>query len=184
MVGFLLLWLVQALLACIPVYRLKTFFSIKAYISMIAFFAWFVWSLVVPKGKGQIIAGPMDSSKFPERLAFFLIALLPLLLAFREPHHPPRIDPCVDLVLGDQPVGHRDTYMAESPRTPTVFWTITSFFWYLLFNKLFPPTSPLIEEAVYETDMLETDCEQATGSAEGWQKETDKEPTAEIVSVV
>ncbi|GAA5917236.1 hypothetical protein JCM5296_002403, partial [Sporobolomyces johnsonii] len=66
MVGFLLLWLVQAPLACIPVYRLKTFFSIKAYISMIAFFALFVWSLVVTKGKGQIIAGPMDSSKFPQ----------------------------------------------------------------------------------------------------------------------
>ncbi|GAA5928888.1 hypothetical protein JCM1841_001286 [Sporobolomyces salmonicolor] len=65
MVGFLLSWLVQAPLACIPVYRLKTFFSIKAYISMIAFFALCVWTLVVPKGKGQITAGPMDSSKFP-----------------------------------------------------------------------------------------------------------------------
>ncbi|GAA5920750.1 hypothetical protein JCM5296_004673, partial [Sporobolomyces johnsonii] len=64
------------------------------------------------------------------------------------------------------------------------FSTVTAFFWYLLINKLFPPTSSLIEEAVYETDVLETDSEQATASAEGYHKETDKEPIADIVSVV
>ncbi|GAA5928883.1 hypothetical protein JCM1841_001285 [Sporobolomyces salmonicolor] len=36
----------------------------------------------------------------------------------------------------------------------------------------------------YFSTIISFSCEQATGSAEGWQKETDKEPTAEIVSVV
>lgn len=65
LVGFLLLWLVQAPLACVPVSRIKIFFSIKAYISIIAFVAFFVWALVVTKGKGDLISGAMDSSKFP-----------------------------------------------------------------------------------------------------------------------
>ncbi|GAA5942651.1 uncharacterized protein JCM15063_000851 [Sporobolomyces koalae] len=65
LVGFLLLWLVQAPLACVPIHRIKVFFSIKAYVSIIAFFGFFVWSLVVTKGKGDIISGAMDSSKFP-----------------------------------------------------------------------------------------------------------------------
>ncbi|CEQ42610.1 SPOSA6832_04443 [Sporobolomyces salmonicolor] len=362
MVGFLLLWLVQAPLACIPVYRLKTFFSIKAYISMIAFLALFVWSLVITKGKGQIIAGPMDSSKFPQGsrswamvaglngivglystgiitgtipvaismlcaqaaqqlygetifdpaslskffaafawmvmtlgvnisanqisfatditsllpryLTIFRASILasmlcwatnpwkivtnaPSFIAFlgaypvflapvatilatdfylirkrkvdvREFYDPngiyrytygfnlraigawicalapnlpafahavdasnPDVQPytyyfswCTAFLSPLLPRASAETYMADPPRTPTDFSTITSFFWYLLFNKLFPPTSSLIEEAVYETDMLETDSEQATGSAEGWQKETDKEPTADVVSVV
>ncbi|GAA5948563.1 hypothetical protein JCM21900_005172 [Sporobolomyces salmonicolor] len=368
MVGFLLLWLVQAPLACIPVYRLKTFFSIKAYISMIAFLALFVWSLVVTKGKGQIIAGPMDSSKFPQgsrswamvaglngivglystvsinipdfsrfsrspksnwaqifavpitgtipvaismlcaqaaqqlygetifdpaslcalfenRAAKFFAAfawtvmtlgvnisanqisfatditsLLPRYLTiFRASilasllcwatnpwkivtnapsfiaflgAYPVFLAPVATILATDfylirkrkvdvrefyDPNGiYRYTYgfnlraigawiCALAPNLPAFahavgasnpdvqpytyyfswyFSTITSFFWYLLFNKLFPPTSSLIEEAVYETDTLETDSEQATGSAEGWQKETDKEPTADVVSVV
>ncbi|GAA5929763.1 hypothetical protein JCM1841_002640 [Sporobolomyces salmonicolor] len=368
MVGFLLLWLVQAPLACIPVYRLKTFFSIKAYISMIAFLALFVWSLVITKGKGQIIAGPMDSSKFPQgsrswamvaglngivglystvsinipdfsrfsrspksnwaqifavpitgtipvaismlcaqaaqqlygetifdpaslcalfenRAAKFFAAfawmvmtlgvnisanqisfatditsLLPRYLTiFRASilasmlcwatnpwkivtnapsfiaflgAYPVFLAPVATILATDfylirkrkvdvrefyDPNGiYRYTYgfnlraigawiCALAPNLPAFahavdasnpdvqpytyyfswyFSTITSFFWYLLFNKLFPPTSSLIEEAVYETDMLETDSEQATGSAEGWQKETDKEPTADVVSVV
>ncbi|GAA5899926.1 uncharacterized protein JCM6883_006035 [Sporobolomyces salmoneus] len=65
LVGFLLLWLVQAPLACIPIHKIKIFFSIKAWISIVAFIAFFVWSLVVTKGKGQLISGAMDSSKFP-----------------------------------------------------------------------------------------------------------------------
>ncbi|GAA5873798.1 hypothetical protein JCM1840_002076 [Sporobolomyces johnsonii] len=368
MVGFLLLWLVQAPLACIPVYRLKTFFSIKAYISMIAFFALFVWSLVVTKGKGQIIAGPMDSSKFPQgsrswamvaglngivglystvsinipdfsrfsrspksnwaqifavpltgtipvaismlcaqaaqqlygkaifdpaslcalfdsRAAKFFAAfaftimtlgvnisanqisfatditsLLPRYLTiFRASilasilcwatnpwkivtnaptfvaflgAYPVFLAPVATIIATDfylvrkrkidvrelyEPNGiYRYTYgfnfraigawiCALAPNLPSFahaidasnpdvepytyyfswyFSTVTAFFWYLLINKLFPPTSSLIEEAVYETDVLETDSEQATGSAEGYQKETDKEPIADVVSVV
>ncbi|GAA6009146.1 hypothetical protein JCM11491_005769 [Sporobolomyces phaffii] len=65
LVGFLLLWLVQAPLACVPIHRIKIFFSIKAYISIIAFVAFFVWALVVTKGKGELINGAMDASKFP-----------------------------------------------------------------------------------------------------------------------
>ncbi|GAA5954119.1 hypothetical protein JCM3765_005295 [Sporobolomyces pararoseus] len=65
MIGFLLLWLVQAPLACVPVHRIKVFFQIKSYISIIAFAGFFVWALVVTKGKGELISGPMDSSKFP-----------------------------------------------------------------------------------------------------------------------
>lgn len=65
MIGFLLLWLVQAPLACVPVRRLSIFFTIKAYTSIILFGGLFIWALVVTKGQGFLLTGSFDDSKVP-----------------------------------------------------------------------------------------------------------------------
>lgn len=66
LIGFLILFLFQAPLACIPVHKLKWFFSVKAYITSAGFLALFVWSLTVTKGKGEILQGTYNEALLPK----------------------------------------------------------------------------------------------------------------------
>ncbi|GAA5886534.1 hypothetical protein JCM6882_001678 [Rhodosporidiobolus microsporus] len=65
MVGFLILWVFQAPLACVPVVRLKWFFRIKAYISIILFLGLFIWGIHATKGQGFLLTGHFDEPKLP-----------------------------------------------------------------------------------------------------------------------
>ncbi|GAA5852070.1 hypothetical protein JCM8547_000148 [Rhodosporidiobolus lusitaniae] len=65
MIGFFVIWVFQAPLACVPVHKLKWFFLAKAWISAAGFFALFVWALVITKGKGFILTGYFDDSLLP-----------------------------------------------------------------------------------------------------------------------
>ncbi|GAA6021271.1 hypothetical protein JCM10207_002599 [Rhodosporidiobolus poonsookiae] len=62
------------------------------------------------------------------------------------------------------------------------FSTATSFFWYLLINKLFPPHSSFVDEAVYEVYSLEYP-ETASASGGGEKVDEDKLYAAGIVPV-
>ncbi|GAA5920813.1 hypothetical protein JCM3775_003963 [Rhodotorula graminis] len=65
MVGFLILWLFQAPLACVPVRKLAIFFHFKAVVSLIGFAGLFIWALVVTKGKGLLLTGTFDEALLP-----------------------------------------------------------------------------------------------------------------------
>lgn len=65
MIGFFVLFVFQAPLACIPVHKLKWFFSVKAYITSAGFLALFIWSLTVTKGKGDILQGSFVEADLP-----------------------------------------------------------------------------------------------------------------------
>ncbi|BGP27027.1 NCS1 allantoate transporter [Rhodotorula toruloides] len=65
-IGFAILWIFQAPLACVPVRRLAFFFRIKAYTSYILFGGLFVWAMVVTKGKGFILTGQFDEKLLPQ----------------------------------------------------------------------------------------------------------------------
>ncbi|GAA5900393.1 hypothetical protein JCM8208_005349 [Rhodotorula glutinis] len=65
MVGFLILWLFQAPLACVPVRKLALFFHFKAVVSFIGFAGLFIWALVVTKGKGLLLTGTFDEALLP-----------------------------------------------------------------------------------------------------------------------
>ncbi|TNY18373.1 permease for cytosine/purines, uracil, thiamine, allantoin-domain-containing protein, partial [Rhodotorula diobovata] len=66
MVGFLILWLFQAPLACVPIRKLALFLKIKSVISIVAFVALFIWALVVTKGKGFLLTGTYDEALLPQ----------------------------------------------------------------------------------------------------------------------
>ncbi|BGO94861.1 hypothetical protein NBRC10512v2_006654 [Rhodotorula toruloides] len=65
-IGFAILWVFQAPLACVPVRRLAFFFKIKAWSSYILFGALFIWAMVVTKGKGFILTGHFDEKLLPQ----------------------------------------------------------------------------------------------------------------------
>ncbi|KAI5481372.1 NCS1 allantoate transporter [Pseudohyphozyma bogoriensis] len=62
LVGFVIYWIVQTPLACVPVHKLRYLFRVKAVICPIAFGGLFLWGCIVTKGKGDYIGGPTHTT--------------------------------------------------------------------------------------------------------------------------
>ncbi|BGP36747.1 hypothetical protein JCM10449v2_000649 [Rhodotorula kratochvilovae] len=65
LVGFILYWLVQTPVSCIPVHKIRMLFLIKAIICPIGYSAICFWALAVTKGHAPSLDGPFDGSLAP-----------------------------------------------------------------------------------------------------------------------
>ncbi|GAA5887534.1 hypothetical protein JCM6882_001441 [Rhodosporidiobolus microsporus] len=64
-VGFILYWLVQTPLSCIPVHKMRWLFLVKTAICPIGYIAIAIWGLAVTGAKGPMLSGSFDASLAP-----------------------------------------------------------------------------------------------------------------------
>ncbi|GAA5832194.1 hypothetical protein JCM11251_004274 [Rhodosporidiobolus azoricus] len=64
-IGFIIYWLVQTPLSCIPVHKMRWLFLIKTAICPAGYIAIAIWGLAVTGAKGPLLSGSFDPSKLP-----------------------------------------------------------------------------------------------------------------------